>query len=246
MIMSNKDNKDTDKNVKVRKKRKFKKRYWLLLDLALAIIILYLLFYKPARYKPLDIASAGNNQDQISPYLSNVLLPQLHNGAQRQEPFDLVVIQKGINEAIARLQWPRESNGVLLSAPTVFFVPDSIVLMGTASIKGAELVVTVVAKPSLDEEGLLHLQVDKVKIGAMNITPIARLLAKRMYAERVESVPVDLNDLRAKIAASLLNEEPFEPIFNIRNIFEDVNKKVRVEKITIAQKKLTIRLVPVS
>ncbi len=246
MIMSNKDNKDTDKKLKVRKKRKFKKRYWLLIDLALGIIILALLFYKPARYKPLDIAPAGNNQGQISPYLSNVLLPQLHNGVQRQEPFDLVVIQRGINEAIARLQWPRESNGVLLSAPTVFFVPENIVLMGTASIKGAELVVTVVAKPSLDEEGLLHLRVEKVKIGAMNITPVARLMAKRMYTERLATVHVDTGNLRAKIAASLLIDEPFEPIFNIRDIFDDVDKKVRVEKITITQKKLTIRLVPVS
>jgi hypothetical protein len=243
MIMSNKD---TDKNLKVRKKRKFKKRYWLLLDLALAIIILALLFYKPARYRPPDNVPAGNNKDQISPYLTNVLLPQLYNGAQRDEPFDLDIIQKGINETITRFQWPRESNGVVLSAPTVFFVPDSIVLMGTANIKGAELVVTVVAKPCLDEEGLLNLQVEKIKIGAMNITPIAKLLAKRMYAERLESVPVDLNDLRAKIAASLLNEEPFEPILNVRDIFEDVNKKVRVEKITITKKKLTVRLIPVS
>lgn len=246
MIMNNKDNKDTDKKLKVRKKRKFKKRYWLLIDLALAIIILALLFYKPARYKPLDINPAGNNQDQISPYLSNVLLPQLHNGAQRQEPFDLVVIQKGINEAIARLQWPRESNGVLLSAPTVFFVPENIVLMGTASIKGAELVVTVVAKPSLDEEGLLNLRVEKVKIGAMNITPLARLMAKRMYTERLATVHVDTENLRARIAASLLIDEPFEPIFNINDIFDDVDKKVRAEKITITQKKLTIRMVPAS
>jgi len=246
MIMCNKDNKDTNKKLKVRKKRKFKKRYWLLIDLALAIIVLYLLFYKPARYKPLDIDPAGNNQDQISPYLSNVLLPQLHNGAQRQEPFDLVVIQKGINEAIARLQWPKESNGVLLSAPTVFFVPENIVLMGTASIKGAELVVTIVTKPTLDEQGLLNLRVEKIKIGAMNITPLARLLAKRMYAERVESVPVDLQNLRAKIAASLLNEEPFEPVINVNDIFDDVDEKVRIEKITITQKKLTLRMVPAS
>jgi len=243
MIMSNKD---TDKNLKVRKKRKFKKRYWLLLDLALAIIILALLFYKPARYRPPENVPAGNNQDQISPYLTNVLLPQLHNGAQRNEPFDLDINQKGINETIARYKWPRESNGVVLSAPTVFFVPDSIVLMGTASIKGAELVVTVVAKPSLDEESLLHLQVEKVKIGAMNITPVARLLAKRMYTERLATIPVDTENLRAKIAASLLNDEPFEPILNVRDIFDDVDKKVRIEKITITQKKLTIRLVPVS
>ena len=243
MIMSNKD---TDKKLKVRKKRKFKKRYWLLIDLALAIIILYSLFYKPARYRPPGTVPTGNNQDQVSPYLSNVLLPQLHNGAQRQEPFDLVVIQKGINEAIARLQWPMESNGVMLSAPTVFFVPENIVLMGTASIKGAELVITVVAKPSLDEKGLLHLRVEKVKIGAMNITPLARLMAKRMYTERLATVHVDTENLRARIAASLLIDEPFEPVFNIKDIFDDVDKKVRIEKITITQKKLILRLVPAS
>jgi len=239
-------NKDTDKNLKVRKKRKFKKRYWLLLDLALAIIILALLFYKPARYRPPNTVPADNKQEEISPYLTNELLPQLYNSAQRDEPFDLDINQKGINETIARFKWPRESDGVILSAPTVFFVPDSIVLMGTASIKGAELVVTVVAKPRLDEEGLLQLQVDKVKIGAMNITPIAKLLAKRMYTERIAGVPIDIEDLRTKIAASLLNEEPFEPILDVRDIFEDVDKKLRVEKITIIQKKLTIRLVPVS
>lgn len=239
-------NKDTGADLKTRKKRKFKKRYWLLIDLAVAIVILFLLLYRPARYKPRDIAPTGNNQKEISPYLTNVLLPQLYNGAQRQEPFDLVVIQKGINETIARFQWPRESNGVILSAPTVFFVPESIILMGTANIKGVDIVVTVVAKPSLDEEGLLNLQVEKVKIGAMNITPVARLLAKRMYAERLATIPVDTENLRAKIAASLLNGEPFEPVFNIKDIFDDVDKKVRVEKITITQEKLTIRLVPAS
>ncbi|MHC4546967.1 MAG: hypothetical protein ACYSYL_21040 [Planctomycetota bacterium] len=143
---------------------------------------------KPARYRPPDTVPAGNKQDQVSPYLSNVLLPQLYNGAQRDEAFDLNVIQKGINETIERLQWPKESNGVLLSAPKVFFEPENIVLMGTANIKGAELVVTVVAKPSLDEKGLLHLRVKKVKIGAMNITPVARLMAKKMYAERLATV----------------------------------------------------------
>jgi len=232
--------------LKTRKKRKFKKRYWLLIDLALAIIVLALLFYKPSRYRPPDNVPVSNNQDQLSPYLTNVLLPQLYNGAQRDEPFDLDIDQKGINETIARYQWPRESNGVILSAPAVFFVPDCIVFMGTASIKGAELAVTVVAKPRLDEKGLLHLHVDKVKIGAMNITPIARLMAKRMYTQRLATIPVDTENLRAKIAASLLNGEPFEPVINVKDIFDDVDKKVRVEKITIAQKKLTIRLVPAS
>jgi len=175
------------------------------------------------------------------------LLPQLYNGAQRREPFDLVVIQNGINETIARFKWPQESNGVLFSAPTVLFAPERIVLMGIANIKGVDLVVTVEAKPGLDEEDLLNLRVEKVKIGAMNITPIARLLAKRMYAERLATIPIDTENLRTKIAASLLNGEPFEPIFNIKDIFDNnEDTKLRVKKITITQEKLTIRLVPVS
>jgi hypothetical protein len=243
MIMNNKD---TNTNLKARQKKKFKKRYWLLLDLALAIVILGLLFYKPARYRLSYTIQADNRQKEVSPYLTNELLPELYNNAQHDEPFDLEIFQKGINETIAQLKWPQESEGVTLSAPTVFFVPDNIVLMGTANIKGAELVVTIVAKPTLNEKGLLNLNVQKVKIGAMNITPLAKLLAKRMYSERIASVPVDIEDLRTKIAASLLNEESFEPVFNINGIFEDLDKKLRVEKITIAQKKLTIRLVPVS
>ena len=242
MIMSNKD---TNKNSKVRKKKKFKKRYWLLLDLALAAIILALLFYKPTRYTPPDAVGADNRQEEISQYLTNELLPQLYNGAQRDEPFDLEVFQKGINDTIARFKWPRESEGVILSAPTIFFVTDNIVLMGTANIKGAELVVTIVARPALNENGLLNLNIQKVKIGAMNITPVAKMLAKRMYSERMANIAVDIKDLRAKIAASLLNEEPFEPVFNINGIFEDLDKKLRIQKIAIAQKKLTIRLVPV-
>jgi hypothetical protein len=103
-----------------------------------------------------------------------------------------------------------------------------------------------VAKPRLDEEGLLHLRVEKVKIGAMNVTPIARLMAKRMYNERLATVNVDTENLRARIAASLLIDEPFEPVFNIKDIFDDVDKKVRIEKINMAQKKLTLRLVPAS
>ena len=242
MIMSNKD---TNKNSKVRKKKKFKKRYWLLLDLALAAIILALLFYKPTRYTPPDAIGADNRQEEISQYLTNELLPQLYNGAQRDEPFDIEIFQKGINETIARFKWPRESEGVILSAPTIFFVTDNIVLMGTANIKGAELVVTIVARPALNENGLLNLNIQKVKIGAMNITPVAKMLAKRMYSERMANIAVDIKDLRAKIAASLLNEEPFEPVFNINGIFEDLDKKLRIQKIAIAQKKLTIRLVPV-
>lgn len=228
--------------MKKRKKRKFKKRYWLLIDLAIAIVIFALLLHKPGRYKPPEYT----DDKLVSPYLTNVLGPAIHNGAQREEPFDLVVTQKGINEIIAWSKWPKESEGVRFSAPVVFFVPDRIELMGTANMKGVDLVVTIVAKPRLDKEGLLNLHVAKVKIGAMNITPLARMIAKRMYAQRLATMTIDTEDLGAKIAGSLLNDEPFEPVFDIADIFENENKKLRIEKITITREKLILRLVPAS
>jgi len=113
-------------------------------------------------------------------------------------------------------------------------------------MKGVDLVITVVGEPRLNEEGLLNLHVAKVKIGAMNITPLARMIAKRMYAQRLATVPIDTEDLGAKIAGSLLNDEPFEPVFDIADIFENEKKKLRIEKITIQQEKLILRLVPAS
>jgi len=228
--------------LKKRKKRKFKKRYWLLIDLAIAIVIFALLLHKPGRYKPPEYT----DDKLVSPYLTNILGPAIHNGAQREEPFELVVTQKGINEIIAWSKWPKESEGVRFSAPVVFFVPDRIELMGTANMKGVDLVISIVAKPGLDKEGLLNLHVAKVKIGAMNITPVARMMAKRMYAQRLATVPIDTEDLGAKIAGSLLNDEPFEPVFDIAEIFENENKKLQIEKITIMQEKLILRLVPAS
>ena len=220
--------------MKIRKKIKYKKVYWLLADLGVALIILVLLLYRPARYNPPDITY----DKQVSSYLTHELLPQLYNGAQRQEPFDIVIIQENIKDIVAESKWPREYDGIKFSAPNVLFIPDSIVLMGTATLKGVKFVVTVVAEPRLDEKGLLNLHVAKVKIGAMNITPLAGIIARRMYQHQLTMTNIDKEDLRVQIAASLLNDEPFEPVFEIED------KKVRIEKIIIEQEKLTICLVP--
>jgi hypothetical protein len=167
-------------------------------------------------------------------------LPHIYNNAQLGEPFDLVVIQKGINDIVARAKWPKELDGIRFSVPEVLFVPDSIVLMGTAFLGGVEFVVTVMAEAALDQEQLLNLRVSKVKIGAVNVTLIAKVIAKRIYQRRFATANTDSEDWRAQIAASLLNNEPFEPVFKVED------KKVRVEKITFMPGKVTIRLVPTS
>ena len=230
----------TDSDLKIRRKARFKRlTCWLMADLTVAVVIFALLLYTPGLYKPAAISPADYKKGQVHPYLTH-LSSEIYNGAQRGKPFELVVAQKQINEIITWSQWPKESEGIMFSAPVVLFVPGSIVFMGTAYIKGVEVVVTIVLEPKVDEQGLLNLQVAKVKIGAMNITPLAKMVAKRMYAQRLAALPIDKDALQTKIAGSLLNDEPFEPVIKVEG------KKVRVEKITIAEAKSILHLVPTS
>lgn len=226
---------------KIHKKSRWKKLvFWLLIDLTVAVIVFVLLLYRPGRYDPADFDSFNYEQGQVSPYLTHELSPQLYNNSQRGEPFDLVVTQDGINEIVAGLGWPKFSEGIMLYAPAVLFVPGSVVLMITVNIKDVELIMTVELEPKIDEQKLLDLHVVKVKVGAMNITPLARMMGKKMYTEKLAMMPVDTEALQTMIVGALLNEEAFEPVFSIED------NKVRIEKITIHHEKLTVRLVPAS
>jgi uncharacterized protein YpmS len=229
-------------DLKTGKKRKLKKAFWcwLLIDLVVVLVILILLLHKPARYNPPVASSASNQRGQDCPYLTHELSPQLYNGVQQGEPFDLVVTQEGVNEIIAWSEWPKQSEGIIFSAPMVLFVPDRVVLMVTADVKGVGFVITIVVEPTINEEGLLNLRVAKLKVGAMNVTPLARIIARSSYEQRFAMGDIDSDDLSVRIAASLLNNEPFEPVFELED------KKARVEKITIEQEKLTVHLVPAS
>jgi len=227
-------------NPQIRKKQRYKRLIcWLLIDLAVAVIILALLMYKPSRYDPLEGTAADHRQGQVSPYLTH-LSSQYYNGAQRRTAFELVITEEGINQAITWSDWAVESEGIWLYAPAVLFTPGTIVLMGTANVKGAEFVVTIELEPRIDLQKLLNLQVAKIKIGAMNITPLARLIAKKMYADRLATVSVDTEHWRAKIAQSLLNDQPFDPVFPAED------KNVRLDNVTVEQGRLILRFVPAS
>jgi len=229
----------TEADLKNRKKaRLIKLVRWLLVDLAVAAIVFAVLLYRPGRYKPAD--SENYRTGEVSPYLTNELSPAVYNGAQRAKPYDVIITQDGLNDIIARGNWPMESEGILLYAPAALFVPGRLVLMGTADAKGVEFVVTIELEPTIDEEGLLNLQVAKVKVGAMNITPLAKIIAKKMYMQRMSGLEVDTKALQTQIVASLLTDEPFDPVFSIDD------KKVRIEKITIENEKLLAHLVPAS
>ncbi len=217
-------------------KKKTKRRwyYWLLIGFAIFITVMILLLHKPASLRKHQAAS----QNREGTYLTHVLSPQLYNGAQRQEPFDLLVSQEGINEAIAQLRWPKVADGVVFLVPKVSFVPNGIELLGTVIARQVELAVTIVLAPVINEQGLLNLRVARVKVGAVNITFLAKIIASRMYEQQASTIDRP-DDIGRQIAASLLNNEPFEPVFEIED------KNVRVRQVKIESALLTISFVPV-
>lgn len=223
------------------KKKKSRLRrllYWLAIDIIVAAVIIILLFHKPAGYNPASPAGNRDDDQAVHPYLSHELAPQFYNDAQDQRPFEMAILDKAFNEAIAQMTWPQEQDGATFSAPEVFFVPGRVVLMGTAAIEGVELVVTIALEPRWDDERYFGIDVKLVRIGAMNITPLAKMIAKRQYQHRIETVPVDTGYIGAKIAAALLNQETFDPIFEVED------KWVRLDRLDIVQGKLTAHFVP--
>jgi hypothetical protein len=225
--------------VKSKKSRRKKLILWLCIDLTVAAVVILVLLYKPAQYRPVTPPPADDpNGQRVHPYISHELMPTLYNNAQDRKPFTMEIFDKGLNEAIAQTRWRQESGGIKLSSPAIAFTPGRIVLMGTAEIEGADLVVTVEIGPKILEDGRLNLVVDKVKIGGMPITWLARKMAQKTYQEQIDAGGIDADDWRTKIAASLLVGEPFEPVFPVED------KWIRLESFDISQGKATVGFVP--
>ena len=224
---------------KPKRSRRRKLIIWLAIDLVAVVIVFSLLSYKPARYHPvMPPADADPNTQRVHRYLTHELGNTLYNGAQKQRPFQMVVLEQPLNEAIAQAGWFQDSGGINLSAPAIVFAPGRVILMGTAHVEGAGFVITIEIEPEIAEDGRLNLHIKKVKVGAMNVTPLARIIAKKMYQERVEAGDVDTEDWRTKIAASLLNGESFEPVLPVED------KRVRLKRVDVSKGKLLAEFVP--
>ncbi len=224
---------------KKKKSRRRKLVIWLLVDLAVAALVLALLVYRPSRYKPVvSTLPPDPNGARVHPYITHELAPKLNNGAQFQRPFEVVVLDQRLNEAIAQETWYQDAGRVYVFAPQVLFTPERVILMGTASIEGAEFVVTFELAPQLNEDGRLSLSVEKVKVGAMNLTLAAKAMAKKMYRERIEAGAFNTENIGTKILAALLNGEPFDPVFDIGD------KRVRLTGFTLTDGQLTTQFTP--
>jgi hypothetical protein len=204
------------------------------------VVVVYLLTHVPGEYQPLQPPPTN----EVSPYLTHYLAPNFHNNIQIDEPFDLLVAQKGLNEIIVDENslgwaWPYSLNGVVISAPSVVFQQDTIMLMGTVDYAGFPVVITVIGMPELDENGLLSLSIQKVNAGAVNITSLARFIARQVVAHQLQTLPETqwLKDLDGALAEN----KPFDPVFPIIGS----EKQIRLTKAEIATGKLLLGFAPV-
>jgi hypothetical protein len=228
--------KEQVKTSEKKKKKRKRKLIWLAVHIVALTVIFTLLLLKPKDYTPLKVPRSN----QVSRYLTNVLLPQFYNGSQTGQAFNVVISQQGVNDIVARSEWPIQSGDASFTDPAVLFEPDGVVLMGKALLKGMEFIVTIVIKPQYDEKGLLNLRVSRVRVGLMNVTLLARATAKRMYQQQMEFYVGGADDWRSQVLASVLNNEPFDPVFTVEN------KKLRIYKITLGSEQLLLHVEPVA
>ncbi len=219
------------------KKKKSRLAYWLVADLLIGLAFVSALLYKPPGYQPLATSIDPNRPQPVHRYLTH-LSSKLYNGMQTREPFVIDLLEVGINESILQARWPMESEGITFAAPQVSMTPEGITVVGMASYEGVDLAIRIEGVPRLTQEGQLNLHIAAVRIGALNVTLLARMLARRMVQAELAWFTHEPEDARTQIARSFLEDRPFDPLFE----WED--KQVRLTHLVLEKGRVRLTLAP--
>jgi uncharacterized protein YpmS len=173
----------------------------------LLVCVVFMLTAVPRHYQP----HQPENSNEVSQYLTNYLAPQIHNKSQLDEPFEIVVTEQGLNDIIARGQWPIKLNGMTASDPAVVLSANQIALMATVKYGRMWSVVTIVLSPAVNETGLLYLNLRNIKAGSVGITAFAKQLIRKITAAYTGKV--DGNTWADDMTAVLLEDKAIDPVF---------------------------------
>ena len=216
-----------------KKKKKSRLVYWLVADLVFGLAFVSLLLYKPSGYQP--IATSMDPNQPVHRYLTH-LSSELYNGMQTREPFVIDLLEGGINESILQARWPMESEGITFEAPRVSMTPEGVTVVGMASYEGIDLAIRLEGVPTLTQKGRLNLHVAAVRIGALNVTLLARMVARKMVQAKFAWFTNEPQDTRTQITRSFLEDRPFDPLF----AWED--RQVRLTHLVLAQGRVQLTL----
>ena len=186
----------------------------------------------PRAYRPV----VPIDPDEISPYLTHHLGPDFYNQAQFNEPFELVINQHGLNDILSRGLWPRQFGPVEVATPTVVFEGGRLYLMSRVDYYGLSSVLTVTARPTIDEQGRLNQNIQSVRLGLMPVTKTAFRLAEQAIDDRAAYFGTR-RELDAAIRAIIANV-PFEPYFYFDK------QKIWIHQISLEPEHLRVWLSP--
>lgn len=177
-----------------------------------AVILLKLFTTRPTEYNP----TPRQSSQQVSSYLTHELAPSFNNQIQLDKPFRIIVDQKGLNEIIVNEEnlgwsWPINLNGVSFSAPSIVFAQDTIYLMGAVDV-GFPVIVSMIAKPKIDEQGKLWLNLLKIKAGSVNIIGPARAIGGKIFERQMQLYK---DQWVRDTAGAFLKNTPFDPVFPV-------------------------------
>ncbi len=184
----------------------------LVIPVTAALVLLKLFLTPPAEYAPMPVRQT----EEVSSYLTHELAPSFNNQIQLDKPFRIVVDQKGLNEIVTQEQnlgwsWPINLNGVTFSAPSIVFAQDTIYLMGAVDV-GFPVIISMIAKPRIDEQGKLWLNLLKIKAGSINITGPARIVGGKIFDQQMQFYK---DQWIRDAAGAFLKNTPFDPVFPV-------------------------------
>jgi len=206
--------------------------------LCLCITVVVLFKQVPESYAP---PAPPEPNAPIPLFVTRDIAATIYNESQLAGPFDLVVPQDEINaiianEAVTGLVWPVEINSVIISSPVITFQPDTLSVMATINFAGAAFVATLVAEPKLESDGMLYLNIRKVKAGTLDITPLASMLASGIFAHQAKEFPDD--PFIAILMAACLENKPIEPVFDaFEKEIRIISTDIKIEKLILGCKR---------
>ena len=191
------------------------------------------IFSEPNNYDPIEPIDSN----QVSQYLSNRLVPELHNKSQYGRPFDYVITQQGIVDIIARhADFARIANAGFESI-SVAFEKGAIFVTAKTERFGMDFFVTLSLKPVIDSDGMFLVKSQSVDVGSSSV-PFAAMAVRKQLLDNLSSF-VD-HEKAAETVGAVIAKKAIEPIVKVNG------RRIRIEKITIADKKITIRFAPIN
>lgn len=211
------------------------RKLWILLGLAVSLLMAtgWLFFSHSKAYQPPQVG----NSDQVSPYLTHYLAQEVYNKSQLDKPFDLVIDQHKLNEALAsEIQWPQCLGDVSFSEPMVVFGDEAIYLMGQLKYKELVTVITITLAPTFSGNQIT-LNIQSIRLGQLPAKFIVLTIAQQVLNAHRPAIEQD--GVNLDVVDAIIRNGSFDPVIY------PIDRPLRIKALSTKQGQLTVTLDPI-